>query len=361
VTAIRRRCRASAIALALGLAPAGLALAATAAPAAEPTAIPISTDGKGIGFDDLRWSPALHRVLVPAGRLGSLVLIDPAAPTAMVRVAAFGSERDYAGGHDQGTTSADAAETFVFAVDRTAREIVVIDIGLRGYAQRDSPAVPRVTARAALGSSPDYVRWVRSRSELWVTEPDRERIEIFEVSKDGAAIAQSGTIAVAGGPESLVIDDVGGRAYAHLWKGKTVAIDPVSRHIVATWPNQCAGSRGIAYDPSLHFLFVGCAEGRAVVMDPAKDGAVLATASAGEGVDVIAYDAARRHLYLPGARSATLTIFSVATDGSLATLGTVPTAHGAHCVTTDGASAWVCDPEHGRILEIADSFPDAKP
>lgn len=57
-----------------------LLLAASAA-CAQPfrgEAIPIATDKKGVGFDDLRYSAALHRVLVPAGRMGDLVLIDPA-------------------------------------------------------------------------------------------------------------------------------------------------------------------------------------------------------------------------------------------------------------------------------------------
>src|SRR5213079_2615117 len=102
---------------------------------------------------------------------------------------------------------------------------------------------------------------------------------------------------------SLVIDGAGGRAYTHLWSGTSVVIDIKSRSIIARWPNQCDGSRGIAYDERSHFLFAGCAEGKAVVMDAAHDGKVLSTAPSGSGVDIIDYDPARRHLYLPGARS----------------------------------------------------------
>ena len=96
-------------------------------------------------------------------------------------------------------------------------------------------------------------------------------------------------------------------------------------------------------------------------MDAAHGGAVLATASAGSGVDIIDYDPARRHLYLPGGRSATMTIFSVGTNGALTPLATTPTAHGAHCVTTDGKDAYVCEPDRGRILVVHDSSPAAKP
>jgi len=83
------------------------------------------------------------------------------------------------------------------------------------------------------------------------------------------------------------IDAAGGRAYTHLWTGTSVAIDLRSRAIAAKWPNGCEGSRGIAYDARSHFLFAGCAEGKAVVMDAAHGGKVLATASSGAGVDII--------------------------------------------------------------------------
>lgn len=56
-----------------------------------------------------------------------------------------------------------------------------------------------------------------------------------------------------------------------------------------------------------------------------------------------------------------MTIFSVATTGALTPLATTPTARGAHCVTTDGKDAYVCDPDGGRILVVRDSFPATKP
>lgn len=316
-------------------------LFAAAAACAQPFSgqtVAIARDGKGIGFDDLRYSPSLHRVLVPAGRTGEIVLVDPGTHQT-TRIAGLSAEKSYAGGHGEGTTSVDEGEGSLYAIDRTAQQVVIID-----------PASHRVTARAPLAGSPDYVRYIAATHELWVTEPDSERIEIFSISP----LEHVGQLGVPGGPESLVVDSAGGRAYTHLWSGTSVAIDLRSRTIAAKWPNRCRGSRGIAYDARSHFLFAGCAEGKAVVMDAAHDGAVLATASAGNGVDIIDYDPLRRHLYLPGAKSATMTIFSVAANGSLTPLATVPTARGAHCVTTDGRDAYVCDPDKGRILVIAD-------
>lgn len=317
----------------------------SAAACAQPfsgESIPIANDGKGIGFDDLRYSHALHRVLVPSGRLGELVLVDPATrrtePIVGLRV-----ESAYGGGHGEGTTSVDEGDGSLFATDRSAQQVVIID-----------PVARRVVARAPLGASPDYVRFVAATHEVWVTEPDAERIEIFRIGANRSGLTSVGTIAIKGGPESLVIDSPGGRAFTHLWSGTSLAIDLHTRKITARWPNRCDGSRGIAFDEHSQFLFAACAEGQAVVLDVAHGGRVVGTAAAGKGVDIIDWDPVRRHLYFPASRSATLTIFSVTATGATTPVATVPIVHGAHCVTTDGKNAYVCDPDHGRILVIPD-------
>src|SRR5438477_11913415 len=302
-------------------------LACASAACAQPYAgetIAISHDNKGIGFDDLRYSPSLHRVLVPAGRTGTIVLIDP-SNHASASIGGLAAEASYGGGHGEGTTSVDEGEGALYAIDRTAQQVVIID-----------PASRRVTARAALGSGPDYVRYVAPTRELGVTEPDSERIEIFGISPKRDKLTRVATIAVPGGPESLVIDSAGGRAFTHLWSGTSVVIDLRSRAITAKWPNRCGGSRGIAYDERSQFLFAACEEGKAVVMDAAHGGTVLATAASGSGVDIIDYDPVRRDLCVPGARSAPLTIFSVAARGAVTPPAPKAAARGAHCVTAGG-------------------------
>lgn len=128
-----------------------------------------------------------------------------------------------------------------------------------------------------------------------------------------------------------------GRAHTHLWKGETMAIDLRRRAIVAQWANGCSGSRGIALDEARGFLFVGCAEGRAIVLDVDRDG--------------------RAHLYVPTSRSATLTILGVSSRGALSVLGSVPVARGSHGATTDGnGRVFVGDPGSGRLLVIDDPF-----
>ena len=317
--------------------------------AAAPRAVPIPLPGGdgGVGFDDLVFAADLGELLVPAGRTGNLDLVDPATRE-VTPVAGFSSQASFSSGHGEGTTSADSGGGWIFAIDRTALDLVVID-----------PATRTVVARARLASSPDYVRWVAPTREVWVTEPDADRIEVFALpATGGPQPTHRGFIATPGGPESLVVDPDAARAYTHLWNRATLVIDVETRAIFARWPNRCEGSRGIALDAARGFLFAGCAEGRAVVLDLHHDGAVLSTLDAGAGVDIIAYDPGLGHLYLPGGRSATMAILGVSPAGELSLLATVATAPGAHCaVADDHHQVWLCDPGHGRPLLVDYTLP----
>ena len=322
-------------------------LAATPAPLA-PLSLP-GSDGP-VGFDDLRFSAELHEVLVPAGRTGRLDLVDPRRKQ-VAEISGFSESRAGRRGHGEGTTSADSGAGLVFASDRTQRTVVVAD-----------PTTRRIVARAKLRGGPDYVRWVGSTREVWVTEPAGKVIETFRVERGTPpTLTPTGAIEVPDGPESLEIDPRRHRAYTNTWHDATVAIDLESRRIVGRWKNGCAGSRGLALDAEREFLFVGCDEGRAVLLDAGHDGKVLGRAQAGGGVDIIAFDARLSHLYVPGGESADLTVVGVGSAGSLDVLGRLPTAPDAHCVTADDlGNVYVCDPANGRLLTFRDTFPPSR-
>jgi hypothetical protein len=74
-------------------------------------------------------------------------------------------------------------------------------------------------------------------------------------------------------------------------------------------------------------------------------------------VDVIDYNAKLSHLYVPAAKSATMTVFGVSPAGKLSVLGTKTTVPGAHCVAADpNGNVFVCDPKKGRLLVFRDTF-----
>jgi DNA-binding beta-propeller fold protein YncE len=332
-----------------GRKPPAATLAATSAPPPrqqpEPLrAIRVSPDGGGIGFDDLGFSAQLRKVLVPAGGLGKIGLVDPESVS--VISLALGTATAYAGGHDDGITSVDSDGARLFATDRTSRRVLVAN-----------PTTGALIGSAPLTGHPDYVRWVASTRELWVAEPSEERIEIFSL-RDEASLRPAGHVRVAGGPESLVVDDVGQRAFTHLWDGVTVAIDVHTRAILGKWPNGCRGSRGIAYVQGEGIVLAACAEGKLVALDANHGGRRLGSIRTGAGVDVIAYNPTLRHAYVPAAEAATLSVVGVSAKGELASLRVVPTAKGAHCVAADDRGhAWVCDPARGQLLLYTEPAP----
>src|SRR5205814_998703 len=144
-----------------------------------------------------------------------------------------------------------------------------------------------------------------------------------------------GAVPVDNGPESLVIDNHQARAFTHRWQRSTVAIDVKTRAVVGDWPNECAGSRGIAVDEERGFLFAGCWEGTVTVLDTAHDGKRLSTIARGSGFDVIGYAAQLGHLYLAGSSCGCLVVIGVSAAGSLSFLGRLPAAGSSHCAVAD--------------------------
>ncbi|MBS2027698.1 MAG: hypothetical protein JST54_07345 [Deltaproteobacteria bacterium] len=314
--------------------------------AAVTPAAPVVMPGgaSGVGFDDIFFSPALGKVLIPSAKTGNLNLIDP--KTQSVETISGFSTEPMAGGHGAGSTSADFGAGFVFASDRGHRQLVVVD-----------PSTRQIVARQDLAAGPDYVRFVEPSGEVWVTEPRNRAIEVFKLEKSPkVALTHVADIKVDDGPESLAVDPPRGRAYAHSWKDTTYVIDLAKHAVVAQWKNGCTGARGIALDPQRALLFVGCDEGKATALDVAHDGAKRGEAKSGKGVDIIAYAPALHRLYVPGGDEATLTVMSVGDKGELQALQTLPTAEDAHCAAVDDrGNAYVCDPKKGRMLVFHDA------
>jgi len=294
----------------------------------------------------LGFSPELRKVIVPAGRTGKLILIDPGSRK-MDEIRGFSSQTGFGGGHGEGVTSADVGRGGIFAPDHDEKTLDLVD-----------PVTKQIVAKTKLAAGPDYVRYVAATNEVWVTEPRASQIEIFMLPQRGfPEPVHATTISIPNGPESLVIDNPRGRAYTNQWSDTTVAIDLRKRAIVARWRNGCRGSRGSALDAVRGFLFIGCKEGKLEILS-LKDGHQLGEASSGDGVDIIAYAPSLHHAYLPGAGSATMAVIGISSDGKATILTTVTTAKGSHCVTTDDLNnAYICDPRNGQLLIFHDSLP----
>ena len=313
----------------------------------HPKAIPLPGGEHGLGLDDMGYLPALHRIVVPAGQTGALVLIDPdnntmtSIPGIAPHVIAKPGRRH----RDEGTSSDVYGDGYIFASDHSDRAVAIVD-----------PVHKRVLKRIPLASGSDYVRYLAARQEVWVTEPEAAQIQVFKFSaKPAPTLKPETTISVPGGPEALLFDNARHRAYSNLWKAKTVVMNTVTHKVVTDWPNDCRGGRGLALDAAHSHLFVACTEGAISTLSLTANGKVLAHTKAGAGIDIISYSPALHHLYVPGSRSATLTIFHALPSGALKSLATFPTATRTHCVADDNhGHVYVCNPHAGGVLFIDD-------
>jgi hypothetical protein len=309
------------------------------------TSIALPNGAPGIGFDDLQWARKIHKVLAPAGRSGTLDLVDP--DTLAVEVVEGFSKSDSfsSGSHGAGTTSADEAGSVILALDHESQSLRLVD-----------PTTRSIKQTGPVSASPDYVRFVAQTGEAWVTQPFTG-IEVLTVPASGAP-EHSATIDISGGPEGLVIDSKRGRAYTNSFTGQTYAVELASRKVVETWPNGCGLSLGLALDVERGFVIVACQAGSVVVLDAANAGAKLGELKQGAGLDVLSYDPGLHHLYVQGSSSGDLGIVGISAKGEPTLLGTLKTTEGSSTSTTDeNGRIFVADPAAGALLVVRDGFP----
>lgn len=322
--------------------PAGATTALPKVQSLHPTTVKLVGVHGSIGFDDIRYLSQLQRIVVPAGRTGKLVLINPANGRQRV-IPVLKAVTAHPGSGDLGTTSVAYADGYFIASDHQDQQLVVANA-------RTGAVVDRVP----LAAGPDYVRNVAPLHEIWVSEPRAAQIQRFAIhtGPHTLTLSPAGVVAVPKGPESLVIDAANNRAYTNQWRGKTVAINLRSGRIVAQYANTCHGASGLALAAKRGLLFVGCKEGRVVALDLDHQGKIVASAPTGRGVDIIAWNPVLAQLAVPAWGSANLTVLGLGADDHLTVLARGPAEHGSHCVAvapTTGA-IYVCDPHQGTLL-----------
>jgi hypothetical protein len=320
--------------------------------------VPLPDGTPGIGFDDLVYSPALKKVVAPAGRTGDVDLVDPMT-LEVTRIGGFSKTTMFTlGKHRSGSTAADVddAGSKIYAIDNETKTLRVVD-----------PATKMTTFTSMLAAPPDYVRWIKTTNEVWVSGPNNPGvmasanpgIEVFTLSP-GAAPVHAALIPISNGPEGLAIDNMRKRLYTDSFQGQTYSVDVEKRTVVATWPNGCPGlTVDLQVDEARGFVMVPCANpGKVVVLDAGNGGKKLGELSTGAGVDVCAYNPTLHHFYMAGQTSADLSIVGVSAAGVPTLLGKIPTAMGSQMVAADEfGNAWVGDPGGGRLLKIRDTYP----
>jgi len=287
------------------------------------------SDGGALSLDDLGVT-ADGRFLVPEAELGTVLLLAPDGGASRLQLSGRGSRK---------IGSAVLTRGLLIAGDRSQHELLV-------SGEDELVDFP-------LDASPDYVRV--AGDQIWVTEPAQQEIEILGFTTKPLTVRALASIPVAGGPEALALDPDHAAAYTFSERRDRLVRLDFNKHVqTAEWPLGCRGvPKGLATSFADDLAFVGCSEGLVVTIS-LRDGHQISRLSAGDGVDIIAFDPQRRRHYVPARKSANQTIASVANDGSLRKLRTLPTVPHAHCVAALQGIVLVCDPAHGQLLRFSD-------
>jgi DNA-binding beta-propeller fold protein YncE len=298
--------------------------------------------GPPVGMDYLAYDAATNRIWVPAGNTGNVDVVDVATGKVTVISGLATAPARRPGRPRMGPSSAAVADGVVWIGDRADDQLAAFDA---------KTLAPRGTQR--LPTMPDGLQYVGRTRELWVTTPGARAITIVGLA--GKAPGPVGTLALYGEPEGYAIDEGRGVFYTNLEdKDETLAIDVATRKIAARWPAGCGGDgpRGLALDVARRWLFVACTNG-ARVLDLARNGKSIGRLETGGGVDNLAYDPARRTLFIASGKDGTLVIARVGDDGGLQASAPLPTAKGARSVIVDArGTAYVQDPLGGRLLIV---------
>jgi outer membrane protein assembly factor BamB len=155
------------------------------------------------------------------------------------------------------------------------------------------------------------------------------------------------TIDLGGSPEFAVADGKG-RVYVNIEdKDEVAVVDTHAMKVIARWPlGPGKHPTGMSMDPESRRLFVGCRNGKLVVMN-ADDGKIVADFPIGTFVDATAFD---KGLVLASCGDGTLTVVREVSPDKFELKETVKTEIGARTMAVDHDSGTIYLPTSDLIL-----------
>jgi len=303
---------------------------------AAPDAVAEIGDGRPSSLDDLWYSAERDELLVGVGNRGWVSVVT--------RVDA--QSRSFPGLFEP--LSVVDGNGHLYVIERSTSTLAVLD-GVTG----------EIVGRTVLSGSPDYVRYAAGRSEIWVSEPGANRIEILQEPSSAPFNPQHVAFAdTGGGAEGIALNEARDQAYTHLSGGKLGVISISTRAVLDRWSTGCFGLHGIPrFDEARGLVFAGCSGSAEVVALRLADGSEAGRHKGVGGTTILAYAPALGHFYLRGDPGVPVQALGVSAAGTFTVLGTFDAATNGHCAAADDQGAlWVCDADSGRLLRFTDPF-----
>lgn len=190
----------------------------------------------------------------------------------------------------------------------------------------------KTTGKVATGPNPDALLYEPKSGEVWIFNGRGQSATVLD-AKTGKVVGDS--ISLEGKPEAGVADSEAGTVYVNLEnKNEIAVVDIKTKKVTARWPIAPGQSAtGLAIDPTLHRLIVGCGNSKMVLMD-STNGKVISSVECGQGVDAAAYDPGTHLAFVSAGGSGTVTVAKVEAD-KLTAVQTLPTERGARTMTVD--------------------------
>jgi DNA-binding beta-propeller fold protein YncE len=186
--------------------------------------------------------------------------------------------------------------------------------------------------KVATGPNPDAILYEPKSGEIWTFNGRGQSATAYD-AKTGKVVAAS--IPVNGKPETGVADPEANRIYVNLEKENEIAVLDIKEHkLITRWPiAPGASATGMAIEPALHRLIVGCGNSKMLMID-STSGKVVSTVDCGSGVDAAAYDPGTHLAFVSAGGSGTVTVAKVEAD-KLTVVQTLTTERGARTMTVD--------------------------
>src|SRR3954462_2292758 len=190
----------------------------------------------------------------------------------------------------------------------------------------------KTISKVPTGANPDALLFDAKSGEVWTFNGRGQSATLFN-GKSGKVISEA--IPLGGKPETGVADLEVNRVYVNIEnKNEIAVIDMKEKKVVERWPiAPGATATGLAIDPALHRLIIGCGNSKMVLMD-SINGKVVASVDCGQGVDAAAFDPGTHLGFVSGGGSGTVTVARVEAD-KLTPVQTLATERGARTMTVD--------------------------
>lgn len=176
---------------------------------------------------------------------------------------------------------------------------------------------------------------------IFVVEGDPGAITVIDPRKQAAvATIKAGEkmeYATAGEPGILYV--------AGEEKSDLLKVDARANKVTAHWPTpDCASPHGLAFDAADKRLFMGCVNGKMMVVD-ATNGHVVAELPIGRGSDAIAWDARRKRVFSSNGADGTVSVYQQLSANRYQPLEPIQTAVSGRTMAVD--------PQTGRLFVAA--------